>query len=283
VDELFNNVFGAFFGALSAFLLGWFLESRKDKHKRNAALNEYIQMFLINIEALITFKMQFLHLFSQELDEVCNHAGQYYDKISEKELKELQADWNKKHFPQLDMLLKNNEKDSLGAGLNGLFKRKWQPVRIVMPSIEKIYFVAVELPDTIRLASLGISSCEAFLEALKHRDSVWCEAEPSLTSNMLEPVPHFMRSLYELIDIRQTLSSHVDDAVIFMQATIYCLEKYQDKFFPERCWILEKLFGKYMKIRHSYPLQFNEYLPLPEHYASALGQSWELLKPYWNR
>lgn len=279
--QFFIALGGAFFGALAAFFLNWVHEQRKERRANNAAINEVIQLFSINIMSLLNYKAQFLHKFSDEFDAISKHAAEYHPQMSDQKLAALSQEWNKIHWPVLERLFTEHEKHRVYANLNGLLIRKWEPVKLASIDVKQLYFVTNSMPDIIRLALHGLAHSDALLDALKERDEIWHKAEPALSTLLWQPHPIFMRSLYELINVRQNMLEYVDEIIIFAHATNLLLMHYQQKNFPKRKKPWKWLLGSYGWVRYDIPDEARNMMPSVEGYKKIIGPNWEKIKDNW--
>lgn len=225
---------GAFFGAFFAFALNWLHERKTERQVNNAAINEVIQLFSINIMTLLNYKAQFLSKFSGELEVISAHAGKYHPQMPEQKLVALSQEWDSNCWPILEKLFKEYESHKVYANLNGLLIRKWEPIKLASIDVKQLYFVTDSMPDIIRLALHGLAHSEALVDALQERNDIWLKSELALSSLLWQAHPAFMRCLYELINVRQNMLEYADEIIIFAHTTNLCLMHYQQKNFPKR-------------------------------------------------
>ncbi|MDE3017256.1 MAG: hypothetical protein KGI29_10135, partial [Pseudomonadota bacterium] len=222
-QQVLAGSIGAFAGAGAAFLFNWRNELRKIRHEQNTAINETIHLFSLNIMMLLNFKQQFLEKFSNELNIIAGHAGNYHSKLPGEILEKLAQQWETKHKPMILKCMKEYENDRDYARLNSLMI-KWELVKYAKVDLKQIYFVTEGMPDILQFALYATQQIELFSDLLKQRNEFWKEKISILSGDQLwEPTPDFMCCLYEFICMRQNLRVYLDQAVVMMRATNICL------------------------------------------------------------
>lgn len=280
--------FASLIGTTSAFLLNWLKENRKSQAEKNNALNKTIHLFSINMNRLLSFKKDFLNKFAEEFEVIGSHAGQYHPKLRGVELLIVQNEWAEVHYPKIKQLLKENENDPIYSRLNGLFKRKWDLLKCAEIDAKEIYFISGDnqqakknMPDVIRIALQAIEQTKSFESTLKERNELWNRAIPALEKDLWQATPEFMKYLYEFIDIRQAMTSYIDEAVVMMHAANICLMHYQKENFLKRAGLMRWLFGSHAWVRYDLTKDVRELMPDVENYKASLGCYYNLIKKGW--